>query len=75
MTRHVAESGASGLFVGGFGWGGVLLVMGMVLALAVVSGLGILARMRDRTAERRAIPATNSAATRDSQRSETPAAG
>ena len=75
MTTNVAESGASGLFEGGFGWGGVLLVVGMVLALAVVSGLGILARMRDRTAERKAAPAESSSTIGADQRSETPAAG
>ena len=75
MTTNVAESGASGLFEGGFGWGGVLLVVGMVLALAVVSGLGILARMRDRTAERKAVPTESSSAIDADQRSETPAAG
>jgi len=48
MTWNEAASGSSGLFEGGFGWGGVLLVIGMVVALAIVSGLGILARLRDR---------------------------
>jgi len=57
MTWNEAASGSSGLFEDGFGLGGVLLVVGMVLALAVVSGLGILARLRDRTADRKAIEA------------------
>jgi len=74
MTRNVAESGASGLFEGGFGWSGVLLVIGMVLALAVVSGLGILARMRDRASERKA-GGNNASATRDDPRSGTAAIG
>jgi len=69
VTTNVAESGASGLFEGGFGWGGVLLVVGMVLALAVVSGLGILARMRDRAGERKAAPVDTAAASVDDQRS------
>jgi hypothetical protein len=55
MTWNAAASGSSGLFEDGFGWGGVLLVVGMVVALAVVSGLGILARLRDRAGERKAF--------------------
>jgi cytochrome b len=54
MTWIEAASGSSGLFENGFGWGGALLVIGMVIALAVVSGLGILARLRDRADERQA---------------------
>jgi len=54
MTWNAAASGSSGLFENGFGWGGALLVIGMVVALAIVSGLGILARLRDRASERQA---------------------
>ena len=75
MTWNAAGSGSSGLFEGGFGWGGVLLVVGMVVALAIVSGLGILARIRDRAADRRAVEATRPSAPSDEQRSESPAAG
>ena len=52
VAREAADHG-SGLFSGGFSWGSFLLVLGMFLALAVVSSLGFLARMRDRKVERR----------------------
>ena len=65
MTWNEAGSGSSGLFEGGFGWGGVLLVIGMVIPLAVVSGLGILARMRDRATDRKAVAATRPSARSD----------
>ena len=73
MTWNEAASGSSGLFEGGFGWGGVLLVIGMVVALAIVSGLGILARLRDRASERKALDVTGSAS--GDQHSDTAAAG
>jgi len=73
MTWNEAGSGSSSLFADGFGWGGVLLVVGMVLALAVVSGLGILARLRDRATERKA--AGNSSAARADQRTGTQTEG
>ncbi|GAA2012733.1 hypothetical protein JL107_06130 [Nakamurella flavida] len=38
---------------GGFSWGTLLLFIGGAFLLAVVSGLGILARMRDRRHEQR----------------------
>lgn len=43
----------SGLFGGG-SLGTVLLIVGMVLSVAIVSGLGFIARMNDRSAERKA---------------------
>lgn len=43
----------SGLFDGGSP-GTVLMIVGMVLAVAIVSGLGFIARMNDRSAERKA---------------------
>jgi len=70
MSWNEAGSGPSGLFEGGFGVGGVLLVVGMVLALAIVSGLGILARMRDRATDRKAAEGTRSSASSEQQRSE-----
>lgn len=51
-ARDASDHGA-GLFSGGFSWGTFLLVLGMFVALAVVSSLGFLARMRDRSEERR----------------------
>ena len=43
----------TGLFGGG-SLGTVLLIVGMVLSVAVVSGLGFIARMNDRSSERKA---------------------
>ena len=43
----------TGLFGGG-SLGTVLLIVGMVLSVAIVSGLGFIARMNDRSAERKA---------------------
>lgn len=43
----------SGLFGGG-SVGTVLLIVGMVLSVAIVSGLGFIARMNDRSADRKA---------------------
>lgn len=43
----------TGLFGGG-SLGTVLLIIGMVLSVAIVSGLGFIARMNDRSAERKA---------------------
>ena len=40
---------------GGFSWGTLLLFVGGAFLLAVVSGLGILARMRDRRHEMRRL--------------------
>lgn len=49
---HLAAD-QGGLFGGG-SLGTVLLVVGMVLAVTIVSGLGFIARMNDRSAERKA---------------------
>ncbi len=51
MIAQAAQGG--GLFGDG-GVGTVLLIVGMILAVAIVSGLGFIARMNDRSAERRA---------------------
>lgn len=50
-AAQAAQDG--GLFGDGFGVGTILLIAGMVLSVAVVSGLGFIARMNDRSAERR----------------------
>jgi len=50
MTQAAQESGLFG--DGGFGT--VLLIVGMIVAVAVVSGLGFIARMNDRSADRKA---------------------
>jgi len=65
MTWQSADAAGTGsdLFAGGFSWGTFLLIAGMMLALAVVSSLGILARMRDRATEMRgAVPPTPTSA-------------
>lgn len=54
-AAHTAGNTGSSLFDGGFSWGTLLLVIGMFVSLAVVSSLGILARIRDRAADRAAV--------------------
>jgi hypothetical protein len=54
-AAHTAGNTGSSLFDGGFSWGTLLLVIGMFASLAVVSSLGILARIRDRAADRTAV--------------------
>jgi hypothetical protein len=54
-AAHTAGNTGSSLFDGGFSWGTLLLVIGMFVSLAVVSSLGILARIRDRAADRTAV--------------------
>lgn len=53
MTVHdvpaATTDGTSGMFDSG--WGTALPIIGMVIALAVVSSLGFIARMRDRRIE------------------------
>jgi hypothetical protein len=51
QAARSATGTASELFDGGFSMGTLLLVLGMFLALALVSSLGILARMRDRRSD------------------------
>lgn len=54
MITYAAQSAQDGgLFSDGFGAGTILLIAGMILAVAVVSGLGFIARMNDRSAERK----------------------
>jgi len=55
MITQAAQD--SGLFSDGLGVGGILLIVGMVVAVAVVSGLGFIARMNDRSAERKSAQA------------------
>ncbi|MFN8197556.1 MAG: hypothetical protein U0R72_04390 [Nakamurella multipartita] len=60
-AAQAAQDG--GLFGDGFGVGTILLIAGMVLSVAVVSGLGFIARMNDRSAERKSVrPPTDTAA-------------
>ena len=54
MTWQAAGDGTgSGLFEGGLTWGVVLLGLLGLLALVAVCSFGVLARMRDRAADRR----------------------
>lgn len=50
MIAQAAQD--TGMFGGG-GFGTVLLVVGMIVALALVSGLGFIARLHDRSAEKK----------------------
>ena len=60
-AAQAAQDG--GLFGDGFGVGTILLIAGMVLSVAVVSGLGFIARTNDRSAERKSVrPPTDTAA-------------
>lgn len=52
-AQAVQSAQDGGLFSDGFGVGTILMVVGMILAVAVVSGLGFIARMNDRSAERK----------------------
>lgn len=54
VHRSVPQAADQGGLFGGGSLGTVLLVVGMVLSVAVVSGLGFIARMNDRSAERKA---------------------
>ena len=67
-AAQAAQDG--GLFGDGFGVGTILLVAGMVLSVAVVSGLGFIARMNDRSAERKSVrPPTDTATDTAAERS------
>jgi hypothetical protein len=61
MTWQNAASGpgstSSGLFDGGFSWGMVILAILGFLAVVAVCGFGVLARLRDRAADRRSLEA------------------
>ena len=58
MTWQAAGDGTgSGLFEGGLTWGVVLLGLLGLLALVAVCSFGVLARMRDRAADRRSLEA------------------
>lgn len=54
VHRSVQEAADQGGLFGGGSLGTVLLIVGMVLSVAVVSGLGFIARMNDRAADRKA---------------------
>jgi len=54
FALHVTSSTAAATeAASGFSWGTLLLVIAGFLALAVVSSLGFIARIRDRATERR----------------------
>ena len=50
-------SNSSGLFDGGFSWKMVILAVLGFLAVVAVCGFGVLARYRDRAADRRSLQA------------------
>jgi hypothetical protein len=54
-TTHGPGSTPSDLFDGGFSWGLVLIGLAALLALTAVCTFGILARVRDRAADRRSL--------------------
>ena len=55
FAQYVTSSAAAAPDSGSdFSWGTLLLIVAGFLALAVVSSLGFIARIRDRAAERRA---------------------
>ena len=62
MTTHdiaaATTDGTSGMFDSG--WGTALLIIGMVIALAVVSSLGFIARVRDRRLEQQRVDSIRS---------------
>ena len=58
MTWQAAGDGTgSGLFEGGLTWGVVLLGLLALVALVAVCSFGVLARLRDREADRRSLEA------------------
>jgi hypothetical protein len=61
MTWHDAAratgSNSSGLFDGGLSWGMAILAILGFLAVVAVCGFGVLARYRDRAADRRSLEA------------------
>ncbi|MEP6562450.1 MAG: hypothetical protein ABJD68_15410 [Nakamurella sp.] len=61
LAAHAPGSTKSGLFDSGFSWGLVLIGIVAVLALAAVCTFGILARLRDRAADRRSLDALHRA--------------
>ena len=55
LAHYVTSSAAAAADSGGdFSWGTLLMIVAGFLALAVVSSLGFIARIRDRATERRA---------------------
>jgi len=57
FAHHVTSAAAAAADTGSgsdFSWGTLLLIVAGFLALAVVSSLGFIARIRDRATERRA---------------------
>jgi hypothetical protein len=56
-AARASGSNSSGLFDGGFSWGVVMLAILGFLAVVAVCGFGVLARLRDRAADRRSLEA------------------
>lgn len=54
VTSSAAAAAVAANSGGDFSWGTLLLIVAGFLALAVVSSLGFIARIRDRATERRA---------------------
>jgi hypothetical protein len=56
-AAHAPGSTNSGLFDGGLSWGMVLIGIIALLALTAVCTFGVLARVRDRAADRKSLAA------------------
>jgi hypothetical protein len=56
-AARATGSNSSGMFEGGFSWGMVILAILGFLAVVAVCGFGVLARFRDRAADRRSLEA------------------
>jgi len=57
FQQTAADGTGAGLFEGGVSWGVIVLGVLGFLALVAVCGFGVLARLRDRAADRRSLEA------------------